>query len=233
MVSLAPPTPGQTLSGSPDRARRMLWIGFGLLGVLLLAYFASLVIRPNGSDWTWLDGWSVVAFEFVGSSICISRGLRRGPGRVVALTLGCGLLAWCIGDAVLTAETLGGATASTPSWADASYLCFYPLAYVGVVMFMRGEVRKLTTPSWLDGLVAGLGAAAVCSAFAFHAILRATGGDALATATNLAYPIGDALLLGLAVGGTAILSGRRKAPWILIATGIAINAAGDTFNLLG
>jgi len=38
--------------------------------------------------------------------------------------------------------------------------------------------------------VAGLGASAVCSAFAFHSIVHATGGDALATATNLAYPIG-------------------------------------------
>jgi diguanylate cyclase (GGDEF)-like protein len=78
-----------------------------------------------------------------------------------------------------------------------------------------------------------LGAAAVCSAFAFHTIVHATGGDALATATNLAYPIGDVLLLGLAVGGTAILSGRRKAPWILLAAGIGANVIGDTFAVFG
>jgi diguanylate cyclase (GGDEF)-like protein len=98
---------------------------------------------------------------------------------------------------------------------------------------MRGEVRKLTTPNWLDGIVAGLGAAALCSAFAFHSIVHAAGGDALATATNLIYPIGDVLLLGLVVGGTAILSGRRKAPWVLLAIGIVFNVLGDTFAVFG
>jgi len=34
---------------------------------------------------------------------------------------------------------------------------------------------------------------------------------------------GRLLLLFLVVGGTAILSGRRKAPWLLLATGVAIN----------
>jgi diguanylate cyclase len=233
MVSLLPQTVVDTPSRRDDSAHKMLWATFGLLGLLLLAYVASLIIRPNGSDWTWLDGWAVAGFECLTSFICIARGLVRRPGRIVALSLGGALLAWGIGDLVLTIESLGGATPSTPSMADAFYLLFYPLAYVGVVMFMRGEVRRLTTPNWLDGLIAGLGAAAVCSAFAFHSILHATGGDVLGTAVNLAYPIGDVLLLGLAVGGTAILAGRRKAPWILIATGIAVNTVGDTFNLLG
>ena len=33
-----------------------------------------------------------------------------------------------------------------PSVADAFYLAFFPLAYVGVVMFIRGESRRLSTP---------------------------------------------------------------------------------------
>ena len=41
------------------------------------------------------------------------------------------------------------------------------------------------------------------------------------------------LLLFLVVGGTAMLSGRSKAPWLLLATGVAFNVAGDTFNLFG
>ena len=132
---------------------------------------------------------------------------------------------------VLTIQSLGGATPPSPSLPDVFYLGFYPFCYIAVVMFMRGEVRRLTTPSWLDGAIAGLGAAAVCAAFVFHSIAKSTGGDVLATITNLAYPIGDLLLLGLVVGGTAVLSGRRKAPWVLLATGIGLNVVGDTFNL--
>ena len=124
-----------------------------------------------------------------------------------------------------------GRESPTPSLADAFYLGFFPLAYIGVLLFMRGQVRRLETPSWLDGIIAGLGAAAVCSAFAFHAIVHSTGLGVLGTATDLAYPIGDLLLLALVVGGSAILATRSKTPWILMASGIALNVVGDTFNL--
>jgi diguanylate cyclase (GGDEF)-like protein len=156
----------------------------------------------------------------------------RGPGRGAALALGFSLLAWTAGDIALTVESLGGASPPIPSVADAFYLCFYPLAYGAVLLFMRGEVRKLTTPNWLDGAIAGLGAAAVCAAFAFHTILKQSGGGAAATVTNLAYPIGDLLLLGMVAGGCAVLSGRRRAPWLLLASGMGLNVVGDTSNLL-
>ena len=180
-----------------------------------------------------VDGWLVAGFELVASGLCLARGLVRRPGRAVALVLGAGLLCWSAGDVAITIESLGGATPSAPSPADAFYLAFFPIAYVAVVLFMRGGTRRLSTPSWLDGAVAGLGAAAVCAAFAFSSLRTLTGGRTLAVATNLAYPIGDLLLLFLVVGGTAMLSGRRRAPWLLLAAGAAVNIAGDTANLLG
>ncbi len=100
------------------------------------------------------------------------------------------------------------------------------------MLFLRGEARVITAPSWLDGGIAGCGAAAVCAAFTFHDIQHLEGGSTLATLTNLAYPIGDVLLLGLVVAGFAVLSRRSKAPWILLAFGLALNVFGDTANLL-
>jgi diguanylate cyclase (GGDEF)-like protein len=233
MVSLLPHTAGDSPPREERSSRRALWTAYWVAAALLVAYLASLIVRPNGSDWTWLDGWAVVIWEIVICGMAIARGITRRRGRVMALALGFSIFAWAMGDLALTIESIGGATPPTPSVADAFYLIFYPLAYIGIVMFMRGEVRRLTTPNWLDGIVAGLGAAAVCSAFAFHAIVHAAGGDTLATATHLAYPIGDVLLLALAVGGTSILSGRRKAPWILLATGMGVNVIGDTFAVFG
>ena len=96
---------------------------------------------------------------------------------------------------------------------------------------MRGEVRRLGNPSWLDSSIAALGAAAVCAAFAFHAVLSTAGGTRLAVVTNLAYPIGDLLLLSLVVGGTVMLAGRKRLPWLLLAGGMVLNTVGDTFNL--
>ena len=210
---------------------RSVWITYGVLGVALLAYLVTLLVRGPNASWTWLDGWSVVAVEAVASAACIVRGFNRHPGRAAPLALGFALLAWTLGDAFLTIESLGGNTPSTPSIADAFYLGFYPLAYVATVLLIRNGLGRLSKPNWLDGIVAGLGAAAVCAAFAFHDIMRAAGGSNLAVATNLAYPIGDLLLLSLVIGGTVLLSGRRTFSWLLLATGIGLNVVGDTFNL--
>ncbi len=81
--------------------------------------------------------------------------------------------------------------------------------------------------------MAGFGAAAVCATFAFKDVLHHAGGSAAGVAVNLAYPVGDVLLLGLVVGGAAIVPGKRKLPWLLLAAGYALNTVGDVFNVLG
>ena len=204
---------------------------YGALGAVVLAYLASLLVRGNNSSGL-IDGWLVAAFELVGSGLCLLRAARRGGGRVVPLVLGLGTLSWAVGDVFLTLESFGGATAPPPSLADAFYLGFYPLVYVALVLLVRHQARNLTSAMWLDGLVAGLGAAGVSACFLFGTIVRTTGASPAAVATNLAYPIGDLLLLALVVGVTAVLPSRRNRQWILLAIACAINAAGDTANLL-
>ena len=207
------------------------WIAFCVLGVTVIGYFISLLVRSPQENWTWLDGWVVCAIEVSASIICIVRGLDKNPGRVAPLALGLGLLSWSLGDVFLTIESLGGKTPSVPSLADVFYIGFYPLAYVATVQLLRTALGRLSRPNWLDGVVAGLGAAAICAAFAFHSILHAAGGSVATAATNLAYPIGDLLLLSLVIGGTVLLSGRSNLPWFLLALGITLNVIGDTANL--
>ncbi len=206
---------------------------YALMGVILASYLVFLVVGGPNGDSLLVSGWGSATFELAAGALCLARGVTQRRGRAVALTLGFAIMSWALGDVALTAESLGGANPPTPSLADAFYLGFYPLAYVAAVLFIRGDTQKLTTPSWLDGAVAGVGTAAVCAAFVFERVLRVTGGDPAATATNLAYPIGDVLLLSLVMGGSTVMSGRRKAPWLLMATGIAFNAAGDTAALFG
>jgi diguanylate cyclase (GGDEF)-like protein len=210
---------------------RSVWPAYIILGLLLFAYMVSLFVRRADQQWLWLDGWAVTGFELVVSCLCIGKGLIRQPGRMVPLALGFSLLSWTIGDFFLTVESLGGATPPTPSTADAFYLLFYPLAYVATVLLLQRGLGRLSRPNWLDGVVAGLGAAALCAAFAFHSIMHLTGGSSLATATNMAYPVGDLLMLMLVIGGTVLLSGRGTGQWYVLATGLTVIVIGDTFNL--
>ncbi|MBV9837276.1 MAG: diguanylate cyclase, partial [Solirubrobacterales bacterium] len=201
------------------------------MGALLLGYVILLLGGYSPSNTSLIGGWGVDAFEMLAGALCVANGFVRRRGRAVPIVLGASLMSWATGDLVLTLESLGGGQPPTPSLSDVFWLGFFPLAYVAVVLLIRAEVRRLATPHWLDGAVAGMGAASVCAAFAFKAVMRATGGDGLGTAVNLAYPVGDVFLLLLVVGGTALLSGKDRGPWLLVALGITLNVVGDTSNL--
>ena len=225
------PSEASIKSFRTEATAKWMWVGYAGLSLIILAYLILLIVRSPNQQWTWLDGWTVCGIEVVASLMCITRGLNKSPGRAAPLALGFALLSWSIGDLLLTFGSMGGKNPPTPSWADLFYLGFYPLAYIATVQLLRKAMGRLSRPNWLDGLVAGLGASAVCAAFAFHDIVHAAGGSALSAATNLAYPVGDLLLLSLVIGGTVLLSGRGTTPWFLLAAGISLNVFGDTFNL--
>ena len=206
------------------------WI-YGFLGLLLVAYCVTLVTRPAARDSLLLNGWGSATFEIVVSVLTLLRGFTTRRDPTVPVAFGTGMLMWALGDVVLTFESRHGATPMSPSAADAFYIMFFPLAYLALVLMVREEAIRMVPALWLDGGIAGLGAAALCAAFAFHGIERLAGGGAAEVATNLAYPLGDVLLLALVVGGTVVLAGKRRGGWYLVAVACALNGAGDTFNL--
>ncbi len=228
----------QTIVGSPEclapqraRGSRAVLRLYAGLAVLVAAYLGSFVFRPGGQKWPLVDNWGIAGLEMVCGLLCLARIRSAGPRRTIALALGAGLVAWSTGDVLIAVESLHGAAPPTPSPADAFYLLFYPCTYIALSLLLRKGVGRTDASTWLDGAVAGLGAASVTAAFAFHAVVRTAGGSSLSVATNLAYPLGDTLLLALVVAGSATLPGRMRASWILLAVGCAVNGIGDTMNL--
>jgi len=204
---------------------------YGLLALLIASYVLSVAAREGLAGNHAVDGWSVAVVELLACAACLSRLFVSRPplkGRGFVLALGLGMLSWSIGDTIAAVHF----PAPPPVPSEICYLGFYPLAYVAVVLLMRQEVARFPAPTWLDGALAGLGAAAVCAAFAFKDVLHSNGGSAFTTAMNFVYPIGDVLLLALVVGGTAMLQGVKRTRWLLVATACTVNAIGDTFNLL-
>jgi diguanylate cyclase (GGDEF)-like protein len=212
-----------------DRTPVLVWPLYGLLSLLAAAYVVTQLLNLN---WDWVNGWGVDAFEIVVSGLCVLKAITIRRGRAIPALLGLGLFCWAAGDIVLTIQSLGGATPPSPSLADAFYVAFYPVTYAALMLLLRSQVKRFSLASWLDGAVAGFGAAALCATFAFKAVLHHAGGNAAGVAVNLVYPVGDVLLLGLVVGGAAMVSGRRRLPWLLLAVGYALNTVGDIFNVL-
>jgi diguanylate cyclase (GGDEF)-like protein len=218
-------------TGAGIRRTPPLVVAAYVVAAVLVAGFAlSLLLRPTGHEWPVVDNWGVDVFELLVALGCLARALVRGPGRLAALAMGVGLLSWALGDLAWSIESLGGATPPTPSAADAFYLFLYPCAYLAVMLIIRDEVHSLPASTWLDGLVAGLGAAAVCAAFVIDPIIASATGSATAVVVDLAYPVADLVLLGLAVAALVIVPGwpRRL---VLLGVGCLILAVGDTVYL--
>jgi hypothetical protein len=161
-------------SADRDRRRRLamseagrgLKSVYALMAVLLIGYAVLVIVRRDVDSWPAVDDWGVSTFEIIGSALCILRGFvgrhRSWNARLVPILLGLGFMSWSLGDLVLAIHGEGGAV--TPLLTNVFYLCFYPLAYVGVMLLVQVNARRLTAESWLDGIIAGLGAASCSTA---------------------------------------------------------------------
>jgi hypothetical protein len=110
-------------------------------------------------------------------------------------------------------------------------LGFFPFAYVGFILLVRVRVPKLTPGVWLDGITAGLAVGALSAAVVLQAVLSSTSGNLAAVATNLAYPLGDALLLALIVGAFPLTSWQPGRAWLMLGAGLAVMATADSVYL--
>ena len=197
----------------------------------LVIYATSVLLRAPNAYSTALDGWLVDALELSAVVLCFVRGVTRPAGRGLAFMLSGALLFWSLGDLAHTVQSFGGGSPSTPSLSDAFFLAFYPTTYVAVMIYARKQLRHGSGPSWLDGAIASFGAIALYSVFALHGLSTAIGTGFAATATDLAYPIGDLALLGIIIGCTSVLPKPDKAMWVGLAGGLSLIVLGDTANL--
>jgi methyl-accepting chemotaxis protein len=209
-------------SGAPSGEIKLL---YGVLALVLGAYAISLVVRgQNGPTWSWLDDWGPCVFELVVSALVLARGVLYERDRKYAMLLGAAGCFWAAGDFV---QVMMGDSAPTLALFNFLWAAFYPLAYVGLMVLLERDVKKLTAANYLDGVIATLVVAAAIVAFAFHPIAVASGAGAESTGVNIVYPLGDLLLFGLTVFALMLLPRGGRMRWYLIAAAGIVNAAGD------
>jgi diguanylate cyclase (GGDEF)-like protein len=154
---------------------------------------------------------------------------------VVWLWVGVAISAWAAGDIYYTWWLDGKAEIPFPSLSDAGYLLFYPPVYVALVVLFHKEVRGIVRSLWLDGVIAALTTAALAASVVYAIVehsLDGSGETAAGVATNLAYPLGDMLVLGIVVGAIALSGWRFSARWLLFGGGLAVFAVCDSIYLV-
>jgi diguanylate cyclase (GGDEF)-like protein len=194
----------------------------------LAAFTTGIAGRPAGP--VWALGYDLVLYNAVfllGAALCVQAARRVPRERLAWRALAVAQLATVLGNVVYTLVIARMDVEPYPSVADYLYLAAYPALYVAIIGLIRSRVQRFHTSMWLDGIVGGFGAAAVAIAVLLGPSLEITGGDPVAVAVNLAFPVADVLLLALLVAVSAMLGLRSERTLLLLAAGLGCYLVGD------
>lgn len=179
-----------------------------------------------------IDDYVYNALMFGAAFAVIARGITVKAQRAAWLAMGAGVLFWSLGELYFTLFLEGpGSAGGSVSPADGLFLAMYPCMYVALMLLVGSHLRELRISIWLDGLIAGLAAAALAAALVLPPIIASASGDVTSVAVSLAYPIGDMLLLIFTVGALGMTGWRPGRVWLLIAASLLLSATADSIYL--
>jgi two-component system cell cycle response regulator len=222
-------------AGVSGQRQQVLWLrmGFAALAATWLAYVV-LTVTGAAADVEWLGmpiGDPLYAGLLFGAGVvCLARAALEPSEREVWSAFAAGLVLWSFGDIWWLVVLADVAEAPYPSIADAFWLSSYlPMAYgIWRLISLRVSWRALGAAAWLDGAIAALAGCAVFAATLLAGPLAAAlEGEAMVFATNLAYPIGDLLLLGCVLAALSATGWRPGRAIGLIAAGLLLRAVAD------
>ena len=212
---------------------RTIRVTLALLGLATLTYvaYAALDLHRYALLASVFDNWIYYGVLLGAAAACFTRGVYADGERHAWFALGVAVSLWTAGDLYWVFFLRDDATVPFPSLSDALYLSFFPPAYVSFVLLLRARLGDVPRSLWLDGLIGALTVSALGAALVFQPVLDSTEGSPLAVATNLAYPLGDLLLLALVIGFLALTGWRMDRAWLVIGAGLVFFAVSDSVYL--
>jgi len=194
----------------------------------LATYALVIVLAPaRGEVESFFNAWFYNGMMVLACVIVGSRALLVPRERTAWIAFSAALASWTFAEIWFAVVH----PVSYPSLADVGYLGFYPLVYLGIVALVRSRARSIVGTLWLDGLTASLAAAALGAAVLVELVLESTEGSVSTVATNLAYPLGDLLLLSAVFGVFSLARWRPGQRWLLLGLGVLATAFADSIFL--
>src|SRR4051812_21013468 len=162
---------------TPRRVARAVLV----VAAALVAAEVAHALDSFGSD-RLLEDYVCDVIDLIAAGLCLSRGLLREEDRAAWLLIGAGLLAWALGD--IAWSFVLSDDAATPNIGDILYIAFYPCAMAGVFLLARRHVLVRSWAVRMDGVIAGLGLAAVVVGLLLGPALAVDGSTGV-VATNM------------------------------------------------
>jgi diguanylate cyclase (GGDEF)-like protein/PAS domain S-box-containing protein len=202
-------------------------------GLVVVAFAAFALISPGGETLTEAVADVVQTIVAAGAAVtCMLAGHHlKGRTRRSWRLIGASAASWAVGQAIWTGYELAGHPAPFPSPSDAGYLLAVPLMVVGLLT-LPATARTERTRRLADGLVVGGSVLAVIWVVVLGHVLDMQGAP-LETALALAYPVSDAVLIGVVISLIAQSGGAWRRPLVLIGAGLlCITVADGAFAYL-
>ncbi len=220
-------------SALPVRERRLLGATTALLIALVAATGAHAIFGLGGSgveqpirDWV-----TSAVYILVGVIVCW-RAVRVGEARRSWMWFAFGISIYGLGNVLWAAWVEHLPNPPIPSVCDGMWLTLYPACYIGILGLARVRERHVPARIWMDGVIAGLGVAAIGAAVVLRPVLASVSGNTAAVITEMAYPVCDLLLAALVVGVLALRGWRLDRLWALLGAGFLALATADCLYAL-
>jgi diguanylate cyclase (GGDEF)-like protein len=227
-VSTATPTRPEDAPDAIRSSPRGIRAAIAALAIGVVAATLSRVVQPNAGYGIFSVTALFATLNLLAAGLIAFRAYRVSVDRLAWALIAAGMACSAAGDVVYALWVPNG---QSPSVADPEYLAFYPFVCAGLLLLMRGRLKRVPVTIQLDSLVCSLTLAAVAAALIAGPIRPALARAPATVWVGLAYPWGDLMLLVLAAGMLPILGWRNEVRWALLVAGLVLFAAADTAYL--
>jgi hypothetical protein len=177
------------------------------------------------------DEWVHDLLFFAAAGLCLARAAKFEAGREAWGFIGLALLAFAIGELSWSIFYSTLDPVPFPTASDAFWLAYFPLVAVGLAFLVHDRIEGFELHRWIDGIAAALIVATPAVALVFTPVVEhSKQGSTLGRAIELAYPIGDIVVVGAVIGTIALTAWRPGRTWLLLGFGLILFAAVDSVN---
>jgi diguanylate cyclase (GGDEF)-like protein/PAS domain S-box-containing protein len=201
-------------------ARAWIWY-LALTGTLTAAYLFVPALAGNGPLINALGLSGVVAIVV---GILIHRPRAQSAWWLFVV----GQLLFFSGDLyTYSYPKLFGADVGFPSVGDALYLAVYPALMAGLLVLVKRRNPRRDPSALIDSMILTIGVGLLSWVFLIAPNIHLSGLSWLAQGVSIAYPLGDVLLLAVAIR-LAVGAGRRAPAFYLLVSSIVCLLATDS-----
>ncbi len=211
--------PKESLTSEMRFSRHAWWLYLAVMAPITVAYIAGPL---NAGP----------VYNAIGFSACIAIlvGIRRHKpeARLAWYLIALGLAFLVAGDVLAyNYRAFFGVALPFPSVADPLYLAVYPLTTAGLLLLLRRRNPGRDWTSLLDSVIVTIGLALLSWVFLIAPYAEDTTLHLGAKLVSMAYPLGDILMLGVALR-MAVGGGRRNPSYYMVIGAVAAVLVTDS-----